>query len=142
LLGVVSEADLLVTVEREERADGRRRWRPRHTRRSGPVAKVGAQTARELMTAPVVTVAPNTTLAKAARTVDGVLLETMLIDPAEVAVTVADGVVTTTGAPDTRMDAEPAVRFVQGIEGVVDVIDELSRRVDDRVAAPWAERLP
>ena len=45
LLGVVSEADLLVTVEREVPVNGLRRWRPRHTRKPGPVAKVGARTA-------------------------------------------------------------------------------------------------
>ncbi len=184
LLGVVSEADLLVTVEREEPADGRHRWRPRHTQRPGPVAKAGARTARELMSAPAVTVAPDTTLARAARTmrerglswlpvvdtdgrvagvlgrsdllsvfmrddaairaevVEGVLLQTMLIDPVRVAVGVEDGVVTLTGELDTHMDAELAVRFVERVEGVVDVVDRLSWRVDDRVVAPWVEPLP
>jgi CBS domain-containing protein len=168
LLGVVSEADLLVTVEREVPVNGLRRWRPRHTRKPGPVAKVGARTARELMTAAAVTVAPGTTLARAARTmrerglswlpvvdtdgriagvlgrsdllsvfmrddaairaeiIDGVLLKTMLIDPARIDVDVADGVVTMTGRLDTPRDAELAVRLVESVEGVVDVVNRLS----------------
>jgi CBS domain-containing protein len=184
LLGVVSEADLLVTVEREEAADGRHRWRPRHTQRPGPVAKVGARTARELMTAAAVTVAPDTTLARAARTmrerglswlpvvgldgrvagvlgrsdllsvflrddaairaevVEGVLLETMLIEPARVDVEVADGVVTLTGDLGTDRDAELAVRLVERVEGVVDVVDRLSRRVDGRVVTSRVDPLP
>jgi CBS domain-containing protein len=168
LLGVVSEADLLVTVEREVPVNGPLPWRPRHTGKPGPIAKVGARTARELMTAAAVTVAPGTTLAGAARTmrerglswlpvvdadgriagvlgrsdllsvfmrddaairaeiVDGVLLETMLIDPARVDVDVTDGVVTLTGRLDTPRDVELAVRFVESVEGVVDIVNRLS----------------
>jgi len=61
-----------------------------------------------------------------AEIVDGVLLETMLIDPARVHVDVTDGVVTMTGRLDTHRDAELAVRFVESVEGVVDIVDRLS----------------
>lgn len=62
-LGVVSEADLLV---KEEGADERGRLLelPRRRRQR---AKARAATARELMTAPALTVAPDVTLPEAAR---------------------------------------------------------------------------
>lgn len=63
-----------------------------------------------------------------AEVVDGVLLETMLVEPARVDVEVADGVVTLTGDLGTDRDAELAVRFVERVEGVVGVIDRLRRR--------------
>ena len=120
------------------------------------------------MTAAAVTVAPDTPLARAARTmrerglswlpvvaadgrlagvlgrsdllsvflrddaairaeiVDGVLLETMLIDPSRVSVDVTDGVVTMTGRLDTPRDAELAVRFVESVEGVVDIVNRMN----------------
>ncbi len=70
LVGVVSEADILVTAERADPQDSpHHRWRPRarHTRRGAPVTKAGATTARELMSAEVVTVEPTATVARAAR---------------------------------------------------------------------------
>ncbi|MHA6781784.1 CBS domain-containing protein [Pseudonocardia saturnea] len=175
LLGVVSEADLLATAEpRQDRPWWRHR--PRHTHRTGPQAKVGAGTARELMSAPAVTVGPSTTVARAARTmrehgltwmpvvgpdgrvvgvlgrsdllavflrsdaeirtevVDEVLGRMLLVDPTGISVEASDGVVTLSGEIDTRTDAILAVRFVERMEGVVEVVDRLRHRVDDRVA--------
>ncbi|MBW0111826.1 CBS domain-containing protein [Pseudonocardia sp. KRD-182] len=178
LLGVVSEADLLATAERAEPRQDRPWWRyrPRHTHRTGPQAKVGAGTARELMSAPAVTVGPRTTVARAARTmrehglswmpvvgpdgrvvgvlgrsdllavflrsdaeirtevVDEVLGRMLLVDPTGISVEASDGVVTLSGEIDTRTDAILAVRFVERMEGVVEVVDRLRHRVDDRVA--------
>jgi osmotically-inducible protein OsmY len=63
-----------------------------------------------------------------AEVVEGVLLETMLVEPGRVDVEVADGVVTLTGDLGTDRDAELAVRFVERVEGVVGVVDRLRRR--------------
>jgi len=68
LLGVVSEADLMVTLERGDPRPPRW-WRARHVGRRGPAAaKAGATTAGALMSAPVVTAAPTDGLAGVART--------------------------------------------------------------------------
>lgn len=161
LVGVVSEADLLVSAEHGDAV----RHRPRHTGRSRPAPKAGAGTARELMTAPAVTTDAATTVAEAARAmrkghlswmpgvdtesrlvgvlgrsdplaaflrndadiraeiVDHVLLDILLVDPARVAVEVADGVVTLSGELDTHTDATLAVQLVERLEGVVRVAD-------------------
>ncbi|MGW2829600.1 CBS domain-containing protein [Streptomyces sp. NPDC001286] len=64
VLGVVSEADLLPKEEFRDRTPDR------YTRmhRGGDLAKAGARTAGELMTAPALTVRADATLAQAART--------------------------------------------------------------------------
>jgi len=176
LLGVVSEADLLVTAERGAPQESGHRWRPRHIRYPGPVGKAGAATAAALMTTPVHSVRADVTVAAAARTmrehrlswmpvlddgdrivgvvsrsdlltvflrddaairdevVEEVLGRTLLVDPARVAVSVAEGVVTLTGELDTRADTVAAVQAVTGLEGVVGVHDRLSHRVDERLA--------
>lgn len=67
LLGVVSEADLLVTLERAEDAPTRRWWRPRRVHRGPMAPKVGAATAAALMSAAVRTAAPGESVAAAAR---------------------------------------------------------------------------
>jgi CBS-domain-containing membrane protein len=176
LLGVVSEADLLVTAERGDPRESRRWWRPRHVRRPGPEAKAGATTAADLMTTPVVTIGPDASVARAARTmrehrlswlpvVDGddhvvgvlgrsdllalflrddaairdevvteVFGRMLLVDPAQIAVSVADGVVTVTGKLEKRGDTVTAVRLVERLEGVVGVHDRLSYRIDERLA--------
>ncbi|WP_037603561.1 CBS domain-containing protein [Streptacidiphilus rugosus] len=63
VVGVVSEADLLPKEEFRD-ADPSR---PEQLRRLGDMAKAGALTAAELMTAPAVTVRADATLAQAAR---------------------------------------------------------------------------
>ncbi len=177
LLGVVSEADLLVTAESGDPQGSRHWWRPRHVRRPGPTAKEGAATAADLMTTSVVTIGPDAGVAAAARTlrehgvswmpvVDGdgrvvgilgrsdllavflrddtairdevvteVFDRLLRIDPAQVAVTVTDGVVTLAGELETRADTRTALRLVERLEGVVGVHDRLSYRVDER----WAD---
>lgn len=116
LLGVVSEADLLLTAEHRDPAA----HRPRHTGRPGPGMKAGAATARELMTAPAVTTDPATTVAGAARTLDGQL--------------------------GTRTDAVLAARFVERVEGVVRVVDRLRWQADahdaDLDVAPLHREVP
>jgi CBS-domain-containing membrane protein len=68
LLGVVSEADLMVTLERGDPRPPHW-WRARHIGRRGPsAAKAGATTAGALMSAPVITAAPADGLAATART--------------------------------------------------------------------------
>lgn len=67
LLGVVSEADVMVALERADTGP-RHPWRPRHIRRPGPGReKAGAATAGELMSTPVVTAAPTDPVARLAR---------------------------------------------------------------------------
>jgi osmotically-inducible protein OsmY len=58
----------------------------------------------------------------------------LMIDPGQVAVTVEDGVVTLTGELGIRAEAVLAVRFVERLEGVVRVIDQLGYDVDERLA--------
>jgi CBS domain-containing protein len=66
LLGVISEADLMATIAATEPVE-RRRWRPRHVHRGVPVARPGARTAGDLMSAVLVTIDPGATVAAAAR---------------------------------------------------------------------------
>lgn len=60
------------------------------------------------------------------------LAGTLVVTPGRVAVDVVDGVVTLTGELDTQGDAEVAVEMVRRMEGVVDVVDELTWQVPDR----------
>ena len=64
--------------------------------------------------------------------VEDVLAGTLVVTPGGVAVDVVDGVVTLTGELDTQGDAEVAVEMVRRMEGVVDVVDELTWQVPDR----------
>ena len=66
LLGVISEADLMATIAASEPVE-HLWWRPRHVHRGVPVARPGARTAGELMSAVLVTIEPNATVAAAAR---------------------------------------------------------------------------
>ena len=66
LLGVISEADLMAAIAATEPAE-HRWWRPRHVHRGVPVARPGARTAGELMSAVLVTIEPDATVAAAAR---------------------------------------------------------------------------
>jgi hypothetical protein len=61
-----------------------------------------------------------------------VLAGTLMVAPGRVSVDVVDGVVTLTGELDTQGDAEVAVEMVRRMEGVVDVVDELTWQVPDR----------
>jgi CBS domain-containing protein len=64
--------------------------------------------------------------------VEEVLAGMLMVAPGRVAVDVVDGVVTLTGELDTHGDAEVAVEMVRRMEGVVDVVDELTWQVPDR----------
>ena len=69
------------------------------------------------------------------------VLETLLwITPAEVTVDVRHGVVHLDGELDRRSLADTVVRMVLSVDGVVDVVDQLTCRVDDTASA--AERGP
>jgi CBS domain-containing protein len=64
--------------------------------------------------------------------VEGVLAGALVVTPGRVGVDVVDGVVTLTGELDTHGDADVAVEMVRRVEGVVDVVDELTWQVPDR----------
>jgi CBS domain-containing protein len=62
---------------------------------------------------------------------DGVLLRTLWIDPREMDVSVADGVVRLRGTVETRSVAELVGKMVRHTDGVVDVFNELAWVRDD-----------
>jgi CBS domain-containing protein len=64
--------------------------------------------------------------------VDGVL-RSLWIDPGQVHIAVRAGIVTLSGHVDRRRVADVAVAFSRATPGVVDVLDELTCDVDDRV---------
>lgn len=66
-----------------------------------------------------------------AAVIDGVLRETMWIDPGRVDVSVSGGVVTLTGGLDSRSTAQIVVRLTAAIPGVMGVVDRLGYRYDD-----------
>lgn len=157
LLGVVSEADLLVTAERGEPRDDHRWWRPRHVRRPGPVRKAGATTAAGLMTTPVVTVGADDSVALAARTmrehrlswmpvvddgdrVVGVLgrsdlLSVFLRDDEAIRREVVEEVLGRT------LLVDPARVEVAVADGVVTLTGELETRADTEAVVHLVERL-
>jgi CBS-domain-containing membrane protein len=160
LLGVISEADLLVTAERGEPEPERPWWRrrPRHISRSAaPAGKAGASTARELMTTSVVTVSPEATVARAARlmrerglswlpvvdahgAVVGVLgrsdlLRVFLRDDAAIKAEVVDDVF------GRVLLVDPGRVSVEVADGVVTLEGELETRADAVVAVRFVERL-
>lgn len=63
--------------------------------------------------------------------VEEVLIRTLWINPADVAVSVRGGVVTLTGQLDRKTIADMVVHLTQAIPGVVSVVDELSFGFDD-----------
>jgi CBS domain-containing protein len=75
LVGLVSEADLL---KREwfGLADARRRWRPRRRQATGDSAK-------DLMSVPVITISPETDVSRAARLMDSRGLKRLVVVDAE-----------------------------------------------------------
>ncbi|WP_406164660.1 CBS domain-containing protein [Streptomyces sp. NBC_00996] len=81
-----------------------------------------------------------------------VLLRTLWLPPRSVEVSVMEGVVTLTGQTERKSDTEIAVSMTRQIDGVVDVVDELTYRLDDArlrrqeqalhgVADDWLRRL-
>jgi CBS domain-containing protein len=65
-----------------------------------------------------------------------VLERTLLLAPGEVVVTVADGCVTLRGTVAHRAMIPLVVRLCQGVDGVVDVTEELDYRADEPGADP------
>ena len=171
VLGVVSEADLLLKEDRSA-LNGRQRFlqgrRSREERH-----KAAASTAAELMSSPAVTIDAETPVAQAARLmrrrgvkrlpvvdeagravgivsrgdllavfarsdedirseiVDGMIAQTLLLDPAPFTVTVDEGIVGLRGEADRRTDATLIERLAARVDGVVNVRSELTYRYDD-----------
>ncbi len=60
-----------------------------------------------------------------------VLRRTLWMDPDMVTVTVDRGVVTLAGTADRRSTAQITIRLCEGVDGVVDVVDQLGYEYDD-----------
>lgn len=67
--------------------------------------------------------------------VDEVLGRVLWIAPSEIAVRVDGGVVTLEGELEQRSLVSVVLRFVRSVDGVVDVIDRLTYRIDDTSTA-------
>lgn len=65
-----------------------------------------------------------------------VFVNTLWLAPHTVEVVVRDGVVTLTGQLERRSDIPIAVGMTRGLDGVVDVVDHLSYRLDDKHPQP------
>ena len=104
LVGVVSEADLLPKEEYRETASKPRRlarWRRRNE-----LAKAGGQCARELMSAPAVTISQDATLAEAARQMSGQRVKRLpVVDPRGALV----GIVSRSDLVDTFLRPDAAI---------------------------------
>ncbi len=155
LLGVVSEADLLVTLERSDAGPARQWWRPRHVHRGRFDPKVGATTAAALMSAAVRTVTPGESVAAAARAMREHGLSWMPVVDGQ------DRVVGVLGRSDLlavfhRGDEELRAEIVDEViapltdparvrvgvrEGVVTLQGELETRGDTELAVVSAERV-
>jgi CBS-domain-containing membrane protein len=64
--------------------------------------------------------------------VDGVLHRTLWVEPGLVSAKVHDGVVTLTGRTDRYSTAQLAVKLTETVPGVVEVVDRLGFKYDDR----------
>jgi osmotically-inducible protein OsmY len=58
------------------------------------------------------------------------------VDPDSVRVEVTDGVVTLVGELETAADIEIARHLVEGMDGVVALVDRLHSRIDDQQRPP------
>jgi CBS domain-containing protein len=68
---------------------------------------------------------------------EGIILGTLLCDPAKFTVTVKDGIVTVEGMPETVAAGHDMIEEIRHVEGVVAVRDRLStRRTSGRSPAP------
>jgi CBS domain-containing protein len=172
VVGVVSEADLLLKEERP--APGRGALGDPH----GDLARATARSAGELMTSPAVTIRPEATLTGAARLMrrrgvkrlpvvdeagllvglvsradlirpflrsdesiarevrEEVAAGMLAIDPAELAVTVEDGVVRLEGELETCSLGRILARLAGAVEGVVAVDNRLRWKLDDSGLRP------
>ena len=73
--------------------------------------------------------------------VEEILGGALCLPPAAVAADVRDGVVTLTGEVERRIEATVAQRMVQQVDGVIDVVSELTWRIDDSVGEAVEEDL-
>ncbi|WP_328675114.1 CBS domain-containing protein [Streptomyces sp. NBC_00343] len=73
--------------------------------------------------------------------VEEVLGGALRLPPAAVALDVRDGVVTLTGEVERRIEATVAQRMIQQVDGVIDVVSELTWRIDDSVGEVVEEDL-
>ena len=154
LLGVISEADLMATIAATEPVE-RRRWRPRHVHRGVPVARPGARTAGELMSAVLVTIDPDATVAAAARLMreQGVNWLPVVADSRLVGVLGrsdllavflrSDAAIRTEIVEDVLVGAlatDPSRVAVDVVDGVVTLTGELDTRTDAEVAVALTSR--
>jgi CBS domain-containing protein len=65
--------------------------------------------------------------------VDQVIRQVLVGEPVAIEVAVARGVVTLTGSADRRSTADIAVKLARAVDGVVDVVDQLTWEYDDTV---------
>ncbi|MEU3980846.1 CBS domain-containing protein [Streptomyces sp. NPDC026672] len=73
--------------------------------------------------------------------VDEVLVRTLWLVPRTVDVSVSEGVVTLTGQVERLSDKEIALSATRRIDGVVDVVDRLTHRLDDTRLRPAEQAL-
>jgi CBS domain-containing protein len=154
LLGVISEADLMATIAATEPAE-HRWWRPRHVHRGVPVARPGARTAGELMSAVLVTIDPDATVAAAARLMreQGVNWLPVVADSRLVGVLGrsdllavflrSDAAIRTEIVEDVLVGAlatDPSRVAVDVVDGVVTLTGELDTRTDAEVAVALTSR--
>ena len=154
LLGVISEADLMATIAATEPVE-RRRWRPRHVHRGVPVARPGARTAGELMSAVLVTIDPDATVAAAARLMreQGVNWLPVVADSRLVGVLGrsdllavflrSDAAIRTEIVEDVLVGAlaiDPSRVAVDVVDGVVTLAGQLDTRIDAEVAVALTSR--
>jgi len=154
LLGVVSEADLTAAIAASEPAE-HRWWRPRHVHRGVPVARPGARTAVDLMSAVLVTIDPDATVAAAARLMreQGVNWLPVVADSRLVGVLGrsdllavflrSDAAIRTEIVEDVLVGAlatDPSRVAVDVVDGVVTLTGELDTRTDAEVAVALTSR--
>ncbi|QKV90611.1 CBS domain-containing protein [Streptomyces sp. NA02950] len=65
-----------------------------------------------------------------------VFMRVLWADPAHFTIDVSDGVVVLSGALEQRSAVPVAVRLTRGVDGVVDVVDKLTYRMDDTQGRP------
>ena len=154
LLGVVSEADLTAAIAASEPAE-HRWWRPRHVHRGVPVARPGARTAGDLMSAVLVTIDPGATVGAAARLMreQGVNWLPVVADSRLVGVLGrsdllavflrSDAAIRTEVVEDVLVGAlatDPSRVAVDVVDGVVTLAGQLDTRIDAEVAVALASR--
>lgn len=156
VLGVVSEADLLHKIETEGNPEGRRVFEGR--RRRARRTKATAVVARDLMTAPAVTVLPGTLIPSAARRMDAEHVKRL---PVTNDLGRLVGIVTRSDLLKVHLRPDADIRhdIVEGVlhrvlairegvvrvevhEGVVTLTGELDRRSAALAAARLAQSVP